>query len=39
MCGILGIFDLKQSTDELRPQALQMSKNNVTEDPIGQVFS
>jgi len=26
MCGILGIFDLKQSTDELRPQALQMSK-------------
>lgn len=26
MCGILGIFDLKQPSEELRPQALTMSR-------------
>ena len=26
MCGILGIFDLKKNAEELRPQALQMSR-------------
>lgn len=26
MCSILGIFDLKQSSEELRPVALQMSR-------------
>ncbi len=26
MCGILGVFDLKTASEELRPQALQMSK-------------
>ena len=26
MCGIVGIFDLKKTAEDLRPQALQMSK-------------
>jgi asparagine synthase (glutamine-hydrolysing) len=26
MCGIVGVFDLKQSNDKLRPQVLSMSK-------------
>ena len=26
MCGIVGVFDLKQSSSELRQQALKMSK-------------
>ena len=26
MCGIIGVFDLKSSTQELRPQLLEMSK-------------
>jgi len=26
MCGIIGVFDLKMSTQELRPQLLEMSK-------------
>jgi len=26
MCGIIGVFDLKISTQELRPQLLEMSK-------------
>jgi len=26
MCGIVGIFELKKSSDDLRPQALQMSR-------------
>ena len=27
MCGIVCAFDLKQTSDEIRPQLLEMSKN------------
>jgi asparagine synthase (glutamine-hydrolysing) len=26
MCGIVGVFDLKKKAEELRPQALEMSR-------------
>jgi asparagine synthase (glutamine-hydrolysing) len=26
MCGIIGVFDLKQKVEELRPEVLSMSK-------------
>ena len=26
MCGIVGVFDLKKSAEDIRPQALQMSR-------------
>ena len=30
MCGIIGVFDLKVSEQQLRPQVLEMSKNPAT---------
>ena len=38
MCGIVCAFELKQPSEELRPQVLGMSKVSVTEVRIGVVF-
>lgn len=38
MCGFVGIFDLKEANEILRPQALKMAKKFVIEDQIGPEF-